>query len=119
MQVLHGSQQLPRKRPHALLRQIPAPPAHQLVKVGVHQLEDEREAACRSIKKHVEQADDVSVRREAAERLHLAQRFGSGSALEARFHALDGDGAPRAHALSLEHLAEGALALFADQAVFF
>ncbi len=87
--------------------------------------EDERGGAERGeeggrhlLVEHLDELDDARVGAEPAQRLDLAEVVDLLLALEGALHALDGGHLAVFHALGLEHLREGTLALLGDESIF-
>ena len=115
--VVHGLEQLVHEALDALLAQRLCAALDELVDVAVHELKHQRQAPRGLVVHDLVQRHDVAVRRQALERLDLAQRVHLLDALVRVPHHLDGHELPRLDGLRLDHLAEGALALAPQQLV--
>ena len=71
-----------------IFTQIVRPAFDQLVDIAFHEFKDERESACRLIIDNFMQFDYVSVRRQAAQCLDLAERIHLVDILKDMLHAL-------------------------------
>ena len=71
--VVHGLEQLVHVVLHGLLGKVLRAALDELVDVALHELKHERQAARGLIIQHLVQLDDVVVRRQAAQRLDLAE----------------------------------------------
>ena len=98
---------------------IMSAPANELIDIHVHELKDECESSRRLVIEHFQEFDDVAVRRESPQRLDFAEVVHLVERIEMVFHAFYGDVFPVFDALRLEHLREGAFALFRDEAVLY
>mmetsp|Transcript_28098 Transcript_28098/g.69182 ORF Transcript_28098/g.69182 Transcript_28098/m.69182 type:complete len:286 (-) Transcript_28098:170-1027(-) len=117
MHMVHGLYQLVHVGLHAVLRDVVAAPANQLVDVHIHELEHQRQAPRGLVVQHLQQLDDVGVWGQPPQRLDLAQVVHLVQGVEVILHALDGDVLAVLDALRLQHLTERAFALLGHQAV--
>lgn len=115
--VVHRLGQRVHEAPYARLTEIVPPATDQLVDVHLHELKNERQPPRRLVVEHLDQLDDIRVRRQSAQRLDLSKVVDLIDAVEAVLHAFDGGEAVALDALRLQHLGEGALPLLRHQPV--
>ena len=71
--VVHGPHKLVHVRLDVVFRHVVASPTDQLVDVHVHELEDQRQAPRGLVVEHFEELNNVTMRRQSAERLDLPE----------------------------------------------